>query len=110
MAEGGEIANLEVHHIIEQASGGGHELSNLCLLCSGHHAALHEGLLTIRGSAPYEIQFRWRYGAPIPAGLEAEVRQAIIAQRVREILDQPCVPAGTDRDAKVADVDDAMRK
>jgi len=29
-----------VHHIIEQARGGQHELSNLCLLCGGH-AALH---------------------------------------------------------------------
>jgi hypothetical protein len=41
--------NLEIHHIVEQAHGGTHELSNLCLLCSGHHAALHAGLLTIRG-------------------------------------------------------------
>ena len=80
--------NLEVHHIIEQSKGGTHELSNLCLLCSGHHAALHEGLLTIRGRAPYDIQFQWMYGAPIPPGLQADVRQAIITQRVQDILDR----------------------
>jgi hypothetical protein len=57
--------NLEVHHLIEQARGGMHELWNLTLLCSGHHAALHAGLLTMRGQAPYLIEFRWAYGPPI---------------------------------------------
>jgi len=80
--------NLDVHHIIEQAQGGKHELENLCLLCSGHHAALHNGLLTMRGEAPYHIQFRWVYGPPLPAGLEPEARRALISQRVREFFER----------------------
>jgi len=105
--------NLEVHHIIEQSKGGTHELSNLCLLCSGHHAALHEGLLTIRGRAPYDIQFQWMYGAPIPPGLQADVRQSIITQRVQEILnrtlyareDQPVARAAESQPGPMGRVD-----
>src|SRR5512140_1698893 len=80
--------NLEVHHIIEQAQGGPHELWNLCLLCGGHHAALHAGLLTIRGQAPYMIEFRWVYGPPIPVGLDADARRAMLAQQLDEEIDQ----------------------
>jgi hypothetical protein len=78
--------NLEAHHIIEQARGGKHELSNLCLLCSGHHSALHGGLLMIQGLAPYHIEFRWVYGPPIPVGLSPEGRKAMLAQRLDDIL------------------------
>jgi hypothetical protein len=78
--------NLEVHHIIEQARGGTHELSNLCLLCTGHHSALHAGLLTIRGRAPYEIELRWTYAPPLPLDLTAESRQALVAQRLSDAL------------------------
>ncbi|HEU4731317.1 MAG TPA: HNH endonuclease signature motif containing protein [Kofleriaceae bacterium] len=56
--------NLDIHHIIEQACGGSHELWNLTLLCSGHHAALHAGMLRIRGKAPFEREFQWVWGAP----------------------------------------------
>jgi hypothetical protein len=78
--------NLEVHHIIEQAHGGMHELWNLTLLCSGHHAALHAGLLTMRGQAPYLIEFRWAYGPPMPVGLDPAARKAVIEQRIPEIF------------------------
>ena len=73
--------NLEVHHLVEQAWGGKHEMWNLTLLCSGHHAALHAGLLTMRGQAPYLLEFRWVYGPPIPVGLDPEARETLIAQR-----------------------------
>ena len=56
--------HLEVHHIIPQDIGGPHELWNLILLCDGHHAALHEGMLAMSGRAPYEVQFQWTF-API---------------------------------------------
>jgi hypothetical protein len=84
--------NLDVHHIIEQARGGTHELWNLTLLCSGHHAALHAGLLTMQGQAPYGIAFRWTYGPPIPAGLGPEARKAMVTQRVNEILERVWAP------------------
>jgi hypothetical protein len=58
--------NLDVHHIIEQAAGGPNELWNLILLCSGHHAALHAGLISITGrKGPREdVQIRWTYRKP----------------------------------------------
>jgi len=80
--------NLDVHHIIAQARGGSHELENITLLCSGHHAALHAGLLSMHGEAPYGLQVCWTYGPPMPAGLAPEDRQAWIERRVREYLGQ----------------------
>ena len=77
--------NLDIHHIVPQAQGGKHELWNLTLLCSGHHAALHDGLLEMHGQAPYEIAFRWVYGPPLPVGLEPEARHALIAERIAQI-------------------------
>ncbi len=42
---------LEIHHIVRRADGGGHEPSNLVLLCSACHHAHHDGLLAITGTA-----------------------------------------------------------
>jgi hypothetical protein len=42
---------LEIHHIAHREHGGGHEASNLILLCSSCHTAHHDGILTIRGTA-----------------------------------------------------------
>ena len=80
--------NLDVHHILAQARGGSHELENLTLLCSGHHAALHAGLLSMHGEAPYGIQVCWTYGPPMPAGLAPEERRAWIDQRVKTYVAQ----------------------
>lgn len=70
--------NLDIHHIVEQAKGGKHELWNLTLLCSGHHSALHAGLLSMRGQAPYDIEFRWTYAPPLPVGLDPDARRAMV--------------------------------
>ncbi len=42
---------LEIHHLVHRADGGGHDASNLCLLCSACHLAHHRGALTITGTA-----------------------------------------------------------
>ena len=86
--------NLEAHHIVEQARGGPHTLSNLTLLCSGHHAALHAGRLTMRGQAPYELQFCWTYPPPIPVGLDPRTREQRIERRLREVFGEPDREAG----------------
>jgi hypothetical protein len=78
--------NLEVHHIIEQFRGGTHEIGNLTLLCAGHHTALHAGLLSMTGEAPYQIAFRWVYGPPMPVGLDPDARGAWNRQRIAEIF------------------------
>jgi hypothetical protein len=58
--------NLDVHHIIPLAAGGPNELWNLLVLCSGHHAAHHAGLLSITGRAGThdELSIRWTYRPP----------------------------------------------
>ena len=50
--------NLDVHHVVHREHGGDHSLSNLAVLCSGHHQRLHEGLLAVRGRAP-DLVFAW---------------------------------------------------
>lgn len=51
---------LDIHHVEFQFDGGSHELENLCLLCSGHHAQLHEGKLRVSGRAPDALRFEWK--------------------------------------------------
>jgi hypothetical protein len=88
--------NLDVHHIIEQAKGGPHEIWNLCLLCSGHHSALHAGLLALQGEAPYELAFRWVYRPPLPIGLDPGAREALVRQRIEEIFTELQVESPVD--------------
>lgn len=52
--------NLDVHHVVHRADGGGHDVSNLALICAGCHAALHRGLLEVSGTAP-RYTFRHRF-------------------------------------------------
>jgi hypothetical protein len=59
---------------------------NMTLLCSGHHHALHDGLLMMQGQAPYGIQVHWVYGPPLPVGLDPEARSVMIAERIAEIF------------------------
>jgi hypothetical protein len=86
--------NLDIHHIIPQARGGKHEMWNITLLCSGHHMALHDGLLELHGQAPYEIEIRWVYGPPLPLGLTPEARQAMIRDRIATICEGVLATAG----------------
>jgi hypothetical protein len=79
--------NLDIHHIVPQAQGGRHHLWNMTLLCSGHHSALHDGLLVMQGQAPYGIQVHWVYGPPLPIGLDPEARQVLIRERIAKIFE-----------------------
>ncbi|MBL0219546.1 MAG: HNH endonuclease [Myxococcales bacterium] len=47
----------EAHHITPRSQGGRHALRNLCLLCDAHHLQLHEGVISIRGTAPDNLVF-----------------------------------------------------
>lgn len=48
---------LEAHHIVHREHGGDHAMSRICLLCDGHHAAHHDGLIRISGTAPDGLVF-----------------------------------------------------
>ena len=49
---------LEVHHLVPRSLGGSNALSNLILLCAGHHQLHHEGRLHITGQAPL-VDIAW---------------------------------------------------
>ncbi len=42
----------------------------------------------MKGEAPYRIEFRWVYRAPIPLGLDPATREAMVAQRIEQIFDE----------------------
>ncbi len=42
---------LELHHLVHRADGGGHDASNISLLCSACHQSHHAGTLQIPGTA-----------------------------------------------------------
>ena len=41
---------LEVHHLVAREHGGTNMIGNL--MCTAHHAQLHDGIITVRGTAP----------------------------------------------------------
>ncbi|MBC7975777.1 MAG: HNH endonuclease, partial [Myxococcales bacterium] len=42
---------LELHHLVHRVDGGGHDASNIALLCSACHLSHHAGTLQITGTA-----------------------------------------------------------
>jgi hypothetical protein len=44
---------LELHHLVHRADGGGHDASNLALVCSSCHQVHHAGALAITGTADH---------------------------------------------------------
>ena len=91
--------NLEIHHIIEQALGGPHEMGNLTTICGGHHAARHEGLLEITGRAP-AIRVKWV--VPGESDEHEVMQKALLEREIDRILYRTHrVPRGTPPTASV---------
>ncbi|HUS29889.1 MAG TPA: HNH endonuclease [Kofleriaceae bacterium] len=79
---------LAIHHIVFWSHGGTHELSNLIVLCDGHHRLLHDGLLKITGEAPDKLAFE-RGGVPL-AGREGHApRKHVAAASVKRAMNAP---------------------
>ena len=57
---------LHAHHIRHWARGGETKLGNLVLLCSRHHRFVHEAGYSVVSLAGGDLEFRDRWGAPIP--------------------------------------------
>jgi hypothetical protein len=55
---------LEIHHIVPRSHNGSHDPANLLLQCNAHHIAVHEGRLTIEGTAPDHLTFTHADGSP----------------------------------------------
>jgi len=64
---------------VRRSDGGGHEPSNLILLCSACHHAHHDGLLAITGNATDLVVRRTNEvrRAHVGASVEAEAKQAL---------------------------------
>ena len=86
---------LEIHHILARADGGAHDPPNLTLRCSACHAAHHAGTLTIRGTAPDQLETRRRrdHAAPVgPApsfgarGAATKLDDAVMRTQARDAL------------------------
>jgi Domain of unknown function (DUF222)/HNH endonuclease len=56
--------HLEVHHIVPRACGGGHDPSNLVVLCGAHHGLIHRGVIRLEGTAPDRLVVTYRDGRP----------------------------------------------
>jgi hypothetical protein len=61
----GRRRHLHAHHIHSWAAGGPTKLSNLALVCSGHHRMLHEGKLSAE-IRDQQIVFRNQMGREVP--------------------------------------------
>lgn len=76
--------NIDAHHMRPFALGGTHDEWNLLTLCEGHHRAVHNGKLLIRGTAP-EVTFEFAKLDEPPSKLAIETR-AVETQRALEQL------------------------
>jgi HNH endonuclease len=56
--------HLEVHHIVPRACGGGHDPSNLVVLCGAHHGLIHRGVIRLAGTAPDRLVVTHADGRP----------------------------------------------
>ena len=57
---------LHAHHIEHWARGGETKLDNLVLLCTRHHQFVHEAGYSIGDAGGGELEFRDRWGFPVP--------------------------------------------
>ncbi len=53
---------LDVHHLCARFDGGGNEVENLVVLCSGHHRAVHAGGLALECGADCRLTVTHRNG------------------------------------------------
>src|SRR5690606_33584422 len=70
----GGVEAVEPHHIVHWANGGETSLDNMILLCSAHHAAVHEGGFRIERDYRDRWFFRRPHARAVPAcGYRPEV-------------------------------------
>jgi len=95
--------NIDVHHIVLRALGGGHDASNLLLLCGGHHQLLHDGVISIRGRAPDELVFTRDGTQRIDSRAPGEIG-ACVAVRAVTSAEAASATASTSKRSRFGDV------
>jgi hypothetical protein len=75
---------VDVHHTEPVSEGGDHDPDKLCVLCSVHHTAVHEGQLLIDGAASTGFSFRHADGRPY--GSPPRVRAAVASESYAKVF------------------------
>jgi len=57
--------NLSAHHVAWRTHGGKTELRNEISLCPTCHSLVHEGIITVKGKAPHDIEWTRPDGKPL---------------------------------------------
>ena len=55
---------VDVHHLHWRKDGGQHDIDGMCVLCGGHHRAVHRGTLRVLGSPSTGVRFFHADGTP----------------------------------------------
>ena len=108
--------NIDCHHIKRRADGGDHTTENILLLCSGHHRAHHDGLLSITGTAADAELVFLRDPAPVPAPPAATtsphpgaVRQALVGLGYRDAEARAAVARAVTHVGHAASFDELLK-
>jgi hypothetical protein len=107
--------NIDIHHVVHRQHGGDHGAGNLTLLCGGHHRALHEGKLSITGTAP-ELTVSYTTlpvpepaGSPAPAPAPPTTASELRAARLHPPISMPTPHVGRHTYASVVVVTQARQ-
>src|SRR6185436_10885273 len=73
--------NLDLHHIEYRSNGGCNEMWNITTLCSAHHKSHHEGLLSIHGKAPHDLEFTWTAPSSKPVNAAIDPASPLTSSR-----------------------------
>jgi HNH endonuclease len=84
---------LEIHHLVHRADGGGHDPSNLALLCSACHQAHHAGTLTITGTADQLDVVRPAQASGAHVGAPAQATSEVVADAKAALTQMGWKPA-----------------
>ncbi len=79
-------AFLDLHHTLRRADGGDHHPDGLIPLCTGHHAAAHEGTLVIRGSYSAGFDFEHADGTPFGRPRVSPVRSEALSKALELLV------------------------
>src|SRR5688500_12446416 len=98
---------LDLHHIEWRCDGGDHSADNLGLTCTGHHLAVHEGRLVIRGRVSTGLVFLHADGRPF--GAPPPESAGPVPPTPEPAMPEPSMPE-TPAQPPVGDAVDAIRR
>jgi len=86
--------HLDLHHIRFRSQGGTHAMTNVAVVCGGHHERVHAGTLVITGRAPDDLVFAFRRAGDDEPHLVLTSAPVVF----EAVDDENLVPRGTEPD------------